>query len=424
MSIKRRDFLQLTSATAATGFVASFGNAAKASPASSTPNNAANRLADVQPITAEERKQRIAKVQQLMQEQQINALILDSGTSLLYFTGISWWPSERTMVAVVPVKGEVEYVCPAFEEGRLRELLTIGNKINTWQEDESPFKHIQRTLNNAGITTGKIALDETARFFIADGLRKDAPGFEYINGNTITMPCRMIKSAAEIALMQRATDITVAAIKVGISKLKEGVSPNTIAAAIAEVHTQMGAVNDFAGVVFGRMTSSPHGSIIPENLKKGDVVLMDCGCRVEDYSSDVTRSIIFGAAPSPKQLEIWQLEKKAQAAGFAAAQLGAPCEAVDAAARKMITDAGLGPGYKLPGVPHRTGHGIGMDGHEYSYMVKGNKQPLLPGMCFSIEPTIVIPNEFGIRLEDCVYMTTEGPKWFSQPSPSIGQPFV
>src|SRR6266542_3170259 len=427
MSIKRRDFLQLAAATTATGFVSSFGNYASAASACSTANaiyqNVNGKFTDVQPVTLEERKQRIAKAQQLMQEHDINALILDSGTSLLYFTGISWWPSERTMVAVIPAKGEVQYVCPAFEEGRLRELITLGNKVNIWQEDESPFKQIRLTINDSGINSGMIAIDETARFFIADGLRKEAPDFEYINGNAVTMPCRMVKSDAEIALMQRAADITVAAIKVGISKLKEGVSPDSISAAIAEAHAQMGAVNDFADVTFGRMTSSPHGSIIPENLKKGDVVLLDCGCKVEGYSSDITRSIIFGSNSSPKQLQIWQLEKKAQATGFAAAKLGVPCEAVDAAARKVITDAGLGPGYKLPGVPHRTGHGIGMDVHEYSYIVKGNKQPLVPGMCFSIEPTIIIPNEFGIRLEDCVYMTDEGPKWFSQPSPSIDQPF-
>ncbi len=428
MSIKRRDFLQLAAATTATGFVSSFGNYASAASACSTANaiyqNVNGKFTDVQPVTLEERKQRIAKAQQLMQEHDINALILDSGTSLLYFTGISWWPSERTMVAVIPAKGEVQYVCPAFEEGRLRELITLGNKVNIWQEDESPFKQIRLTINDSGINSGMIAIDETARFFIADGLRKEAPDFEYINGNAVTMPCRMVKSDAEIALMQRAADITVAAIKVGISKLKEGVSPDSISAAIAEAHAQMGAVNDFADVTFGRMTSSPHGSIIPENLKKGDVVLLDCGCKVEGYSSDITRSIIFGSNSSPKQLQIWQLEKKAQATGFAAAKLGVPCEAVDAAARKVITDAGLGPGYKLPGVPHRTGHGIGMDVHEYSYIVKGNKQPLVPGMCFSIEPTIIIPNEFGIRLEDCVYMKDEGPKWFSQPSPSIDQPFV
>ena len=262
------------------------------------------------------------------------------------------------------------------------------------------------------------------RFFILDGLRKDVPGFNYVSADGVIIPCRMIKSAAELALMQHASDITIEAIKTGISNLKEGMMPGEISAIIAGVHTKHGAENDFADVMFGKITSSPHGSTVAAPLKKGDVVLMDCGCKFGDYSSDITRTIVFGSEPSPKQLEIWQLEKKAQTAGFAAAQLGAACESVDAAARKVVTDAGFGPGYKLPGIPHRTGHGIGMDGHEWSYMVKGNKQPLEQGMCFSIEPTIVIPNEFGVRLEDCVYMTSEGPRWFSQPASSISEPFV
>jgi len=427
MAIKRRNFLQVGLATAATGLLTSLGSNAKGDSFVKGYDNLTavpNILNDAALITVEERKKRVAKAQQLLQKNNIGALILDSGTSLKYFTGIDWWPSERTMVAIIPARGEVSYVCPAFEEGRLSEQVKIGNQILTWQEDENPFKRVGIALNNAGFTAGNVSIDHTLRFFILDGLHKDVPGFNYVSADSVIIPCRMIKSAAELALMQHASDITIEAIKTGISKLKEGVMPGEISAIIADVHTKHGAENDFADVMFGKITSSPHGSIVTAPLKKGDVVLMDCGCKFGDYSSDITRTIVFGADPSPKQLEIWQLEKKAQAAGFSAAQLGATCESVDAAARKVVTDAGFGPGYNLPGIPHRTGHGIGMDGHEWSYMVKGNKQALEPGMCFSIEPTIVIPNEFGVRLEDCVYMTSEGPKWFSQPSPSINQPFV
>jgi Xaa-Pro dipeptidase len=223
--------------------------------------------------------------------------------------------------------------------------------------------------------------------------------------------------------MQKANDITVAAMKIGISKLEEGMSPNDVSTIVSNAHQQFGASPDFALANFAEASAFPHGSIKPQKLKKGDMVLMDCGGSVEGYCSDISRTIVFGAEPTARQNEIWNLEQKAQAAGFAAAQLGHACEDVDAAARKVITDAGFGPGYKLPGLPHRTGHGIGMDGHEWGNMVKGNRQPLKAGMCFSIEPNISIVGEFGVRLEDCVYMTDEGPKWFSQPSVSISQPF-
>ena len=379
---------------------------------------------NIVPISPEERKVRVAKAQRLMTQNRIRALIIEGGTSMEYFTGISWWPSERTMVAIIPAEGEIVYVCPGFEEARFRELITIGNKVYVWQEDESPYEQIVRAFIDADITSGKIGIEEQLRFFIFDGIRRAGSTMEYVSGDPVTIPCRMIKSAAELALMQKATDITVAAIKIGISNLKEGISPSEISAIINKAHRQMGATPDFALILFGISSALPHGSIKPQLLKKGDIVLMDCGCKVEGYCSDITRTIVFGAEPTKRQLDIWNLEQKAQSAGFAAAEIGIACEQVDAAARKVITDAGFGPGYKLPGLPHRTGHGIGMDGHEWGNIVKGNQQKLQAGMCFSIEPTISIPGEFGIRMEDCVYMTEEGPKWFSQPAISINKPFA
>ena len=379
---------------------------------------------DIMPITLAERNERIAKAQRLLLQNKMQALVLESGTALEYFTGISWWPSERTMVAMIPASGEIKYVCPAFEEARFRELITIGKKVYIWQEDESPYGQIAQAFSDSGISTGKIGIEEELRFFIFDGIRKAAPRLEYVSADPVTIPCRMIKSAAELALMQKASDITVAAMKIAISQLKEGVSPSDISAIVDNAHSQMGATPDFALILFGESSALPHGSIKPQLLKKGDIVLMDCGCKVNGYSSDITRTIVFGAEPTKRQLDIWKLEQKAQAAGFAAARLGNKCEMVDAAARKVITDAGFGPGYQLPGLPHRTGHGIGLDGHEWGNMVKGNQQPLEAGMCFSIEPTISIPGEFGVRMEDCVYMTAEGPKWFSQPAVAIDQPFV
>ena len=379
---------------------------------------------DITPISLNERKERIAKAQHLLLKNKMQALVLESGTALEYFTGISWWPSERMMVVVIPAIGEIKYVCPAFEESRFRELITIGKKVYIWQEDESPYRQVSQAFSDSGISTGKIGIEEELRFFIFDGIRKEAPRLEYVSADPVTIPCRMIKSAAELTLMQKASDITVAAMKIAISQLKEGVTPSDISAIVNNVHTQMGATPDFALILFGKSSALPHGSVKPQQLKKGDIVLMDCGCKVNGYSSDITRTIVFGAEPTKRQIDIWKLEQKAQAAGFAAARIGSRCEMVDAAARKVITDAGFGPGYQLPGLPHRTGHGIGLDGHEWGNMVKGNQQLLEAGMCFSIEPTISIPGEFGVRMEDCVYMTAEGPKWFSQPAVAIDQPFL
>ncbi len=426
MSLKRRDFINISAMAAATGLVSGIGscNTNEKQEAKNTPdNNLQSMIADVKPVSMEERKTRVEKAQRLMSEQKIEALILDSGTTLKYFTGINWWPSERTMVAIIPAKGDVRYVCPGFEEDRFRELISIGKEVYAWQEDESPYKLIAGALKDAGIASGNIGMEERLRFFIFDGVRKEAPHLNFVSADPVTVPCRIIKSAAEISLMQKASDITVAAIKEGIKGLTEGMSPGDVAAIIEGAQQTMSNDSGFALVLFGEASAFPHGTTKPQKLKKGDMVLMDCGCSVEGYQSDITRTIVFGAEPTKRQLEIWNLEQRSQLAGFAAAKNGVACEEVDAAARKVITDAGFGPGYKLPGLPHRTGHGIGMDGHEWGNMVKGNKRLLEPGMCFSIEPTIAIPGEFGVRHEDCVYMTTDGPKSFSPLSKSITEPF-
>ena len=422
MGLKRRDFINLSALAAGTGIITGF-RSSTSEENKLLSGDLQSMADDVVPISTEERKDRIKKAQRLMGEQKIGALLLDAGTSMEYFTGIKWGQSERTLAAIIPVSGEVKYVCPGFEESRFRELITIGKDVYVWQEDESPYNQIVKAINDSGIKAGNIGIEERLRFFIFDGVKKVAPQFNYVSGDPVTIPCRMIKSPAEIALMQIASDATVAAIKAGISGMKEGMSQGEVAAIITGVQRQLSKDPGFALVLFGEGSAFPHGTTKPQRLKKGDIVLMDCGCQVEGYESDITRTVVFGAAPTKRQLEIWNLEKRSQDAGFAAAKLGAACEEVDAASRKVITDAGFGPGYKLPGLPHRTGHGIGMDGHEWGNMVKGNKQLLQPGMCFSIEPTISIPGEFGVRLEDCVYMTATGPKWFSPTAVSISQPF-
>lgn len=377
---------------------------------------------EASPITIEERLERISKAQELLQKNKMVALILDAGTSMQYFTGLSWYPSERSMLVIIPAKGEITYICPYFEEDRLLELIKVGKQVRTWHEDENPFQLCIKTIQDFGFQSGQIGIEEQTRFFISNGLQKAGKQFHLVSGDPVSVTCRLIKSPAEIALMQKANDITTLAIQAGIAALTEGCNPRQISQKIAQKHTELGAQHGFASVTFGVATSFPHGSSRKQILQKGDVVMLDCGCQVDGYESDITRTVIFGE-PTQKQIDIWNLEKRAQQAGFEAAVLGAPCENVDLAARNVLVKAGFGPAYKLPGLPHRTGHGIGMDGHEWGNMVKGNKLPLQVGMCFSIEPTIAIPGEFGVRLEDCVYMTSTGPKWFSQPSPSIVQAF-
>src|SRR4030095_15930529 len=377
MPIKRRDFISLSAMATATSVVAGISGCSngQAKEKGSPVDELKSMTDDVVPITVKEREARIEKAQRLLSENKIEALILDSGTSLQYFTGISWWPSERPMVAIIPAKGDVRYVCPGFEEDRLREIIKIGREVYTWQEDESPYKQVATALKDAGIQSGNVGIEERVRFFIMDGVRKEASHLNYMSGDPVTKPCRMIKSTSELALMQKAADITSAAIKIGITKLREGMTQKELSSIIDDAQARMGGLPEFSLALFGESSSFPHGSTKPRTLKKGDIVLMDCGCTVENYSSDITRTIVFGAEPTKRQEEIWKLEQQAQAAGFAAAKLGAACEEVDAAARKAITDAGFGPGYKLPGLPHRTGHGIGMDVHEWGNMVKGNKEP-------------------------------------------------
>lgn len=376
----------------------------------------------VVPISVVEHEARIENARRLMVESGIDALYLEGGSTLLYFTGVQWGRSERMTAAIIPARGELAYVCPTFEEPRLRESLILGDDVRTWREHESPYECVAQILAERGATAGTVGVESEVRFFLFDGIRRVVPGARYVSADGITRACRSIKSPAELALMQRAMDITVAAYKRVIPTLCEGITQGECRANGAAAHRVLGVAGgiDFQ---FGAATALPHGSREPQTLKEGDVVLMDGGCTVEGYHSDISRCLVFGE-PTPKQREIWELEKRAQAAAFAAAQVGVPCEAVDAAARKVVVDAGLGPDYELPGLPHRTGHGIGLDIHEAENMVRGNATPLTPGMCFTDEPMIVIEGEFGIRLEDCIAITDDGPRWFTEPSPSIGRPFV
>ena len=375
------------------------------------------------PITDDERKSRLEQARRLMGDNHLEAIYLEGGSSLYYFTGVRWGLSERPFVAVIPAKGEIAWVCPAFEEARARELVKGDADVRTWQEDESPYRRVAQIFKDRGISAGRVGVEERLRFFIFNGVKSEAPSLEYVSADPVSAGCRMIKSPAEIALMQRANDMTIAAYKAGLATLAEGMTQGDLANNILAAYRKIGARGGVVAVSFGKYTAFPHGSITPQKLKEGDVVQIDDGCNVEGYQSDITRTVVFGK-PTPRQIDIWNLEHRAQAAAFAAAKPGVPCEAVDAAARKVITDAGYGPDYKVPGLPHRTGHGIGLDGHEWTNFVRGNKTPLAPGMCFSDEPMMTIYGEFGVRLEDCLYITADGARFFTKPSPAIDRPFA
>jgi Xaa-Pro dipeptidase len=418
MSVSRRTFVQSSAAAAAaltTGMVEARSQdairALKPFPGKATP------------ISDDERRARIEKARKLMTDQGLGAIVIEPGTTMSYFVNVRWGLSERPFLLVIPARGELAYVSPGFEEARAREITRFSNDVRVWQEDEDWGAVVAGILRDRGVATARIGIEERVRFFIADGLRAASPAAQFVLATPVTAGCRMFKSPAEIALMQRANDITIEAYRAAFSMLREGLTQFEFQANVRAAFDALGAPGGSAGAQFGEFTAFPHGSITPQKLKDGDVVLVDGGCNVEGYQSDITRTTVFGK-PSKRQFDVWNLEKEAQAAAFKAAQVGATCESVDAAARAVITAAGFGPDYKVPGLPHRTGHGIGMDGHEWTNFVRGNKTKLAPGMCFSDEPMIAIYGEFGIRLEDCLYITENGPRFFTQPSPAIDRPFA
>lgn len=380
--------------------------------------------AGVAAIGLAEYQARIDQACTLMRQQDVAALYLNAGSSLLYFTGTRWYASERLVGAVLTANGVLQYIAPVFEIGTLSEYQQIKADVAGWEEDESPYQLLLDTLKTLGVPAdARVALDESTAFFIVDALQQLAPAQRFINGALITAACRRQKSAAEIAIMQRAMDMTLAVHQAAAQILRPGISTLEVEAFINEAHRRVGASGSyFCIVLFGEATAYPHGVKDPQVLQDGDMVLIDTGCRLLDYVSDITRSYVFGE-PTARQSAIWQLEKQAQAAAFAAAKPGVPCGAVDDAARAVLSAAGLGPDYRLPGLPHRTGHGIGLDIHEWPYLVRGNSLPLAEGMCFSNEPMICIPGEFGVRLEDHFYITATGPRWFTEPAVAITDPF-
>jgi Xaa-Pro dipeptidase len=387
-----------------------------------------NMTGDVQPISLNEFQARISKAQQLMKANNIDATYLDAGTNLYYFTGTKWYASERMVGAIIPQQGEIQYITPFFEVNTLEQYMSIQGEINGWQEHENPYQLFIETLKNMGINAGTIALDESTAFFIADGIKQCAEAennhYQFIDAKVVTAGCRSEKSSHEIALLQCAKDMTMEVHKAVARILYQGISTQEVTNFIHQAHIKVGAPagSYFCIVLFGEDSSYPHGVKSPKTLELNDIVLIDTGCQVEGYNSDITRTYVFGEA-NERQRKMWLIEKNAQLSAFEAAKIGVACGDVDIAARDYLASQEMGPDYQTPGCPHRTGHGIGLDIHEWPYLVRSDRTPLTVGMCFSNEPMLVLPNEFGVRLEDHFYMSERGAKWFTEPSYSIDDPF-
>ncbi|MHB2169983.1 M24 family metallopeptidase [Alsobacter sp. R-9] len=394
----------------------------------STPDAELNEMTSMRgeapPIGVEERRQRLARARRLMRERGLPAMWLDVSTSLTYFTGLKLHRSERLHGVILLAEGDPIYVSPAFEVEKLRTMMSIDGPVAAWDEHEDPTELVVSTLAEHGITGGPLALDEATPFATVDRLRRSGPSLDLVSAGPVTTGCRIRKSPAELALMQTAMSITLAAQKAAARILCPGITTTEVQQFLVAAHQRLGAEGPpaFNIVLFGEATAYPHGVPYPQTLKPGDMVLVDVGAPVDGYVSDLTRTYVFGQ-PTDRQRSVWDLEKAAQAAAFAAARPGARCEVLDDAARSVIEAAGFGPGYATPGLPHRTGHGIGLDVHEAPYIVRGDDTPLAEGMTFSVEPMICLYGSFGVRLEDHVYMTAEGPRWFTPPATSIDAPF-
>jgi Xaa-Pro dipeptidase len=428
--ISRRRFLEMggvaAGATVTSKSLAAGVSSEKGGDASLPPSIArlGSRKNEAQPITREERAERQERARQLMVANSLDAVLVMEGTSLRYFTGMRWWGGERLFAFVLPAKGNAFYVCPAFEEGRAREQIAHAPNgdqpdVRVWQEDENPYALVAQGLKDRSISTGKLGIEETVRFVFSHGIAKAASQATMTSATPVTAGCRMIKSAHEIALMRLASQVTLSVYEAVYRALHEGMTQPDVEGLIDKAYERMGFPGE-ASVMVGEYTAFPHGSTTPQVLREGTIVMIDDGCVVEGYQSDITRTFVLGKA-SDKMKQVFDIVHRAQAAALAAARPGVECGAIDAAARKVITDAGYGPDYKY--FAHRLGHGLGMDGHEWPYLVRGNATRLEANITTSNEPGIYIRGEFGIRLEDDMHVTESGAELFTPQSPSLEEPF-
>jgi Xaa-Pro aminopeptidase len=427
--VSRRRFLQLGTAAASSTLIAPSraqqNSAGKIAPLPPSVANLRSMKDQAKPISQEERRERQEKARRLMQASKLDAILLTEGTSLTYFTGMHWWGGERLFTMVLPGKGKAFYVCPGFEEGRAREQLQKAPDgpevdVRIWQEDENPYRHVAQGLKDRGISTGTVGMEETVRFVFSDGVAHAAPQARITSATPVTAGCRMVKSAHEIELMRLAAKVTLTAYEAAYRALEEGMTQHEFSDLVEAAHSQLGFAGG-ADVEVGEYSALPHGSITPQVIRDGTILLIDGGCKVEGYASDISRTFVLGK-PTDKMKHVFDIVHKAQTTARATARPGLECGAVDGAARKVITDAGYGPDYKF--FTHRVGHGMGMDGHEWPYLVRGNPTPLAADMTFSDEPGIYLRGEFGVRLEDDMHITEDGAELFTPQSLSLENPFA
>ena len=424
MPLSKRRFLQLSGSAGLLAAAAPLRGAAapESAPASAPLGELRNRTAGVEPIGVEEHRARVAKAQRLMREHAIDAILLEPGSALVYFTGVRWYRSERFVGAVLPREGDVAFVTPYFEEPSIRERMRFGDDVRTWHEHENPFDLVAGILADRGLREGRIGIEETVRFFVADGVPAAAPRFRTVSADPVTRGCRMFKSPAELALLQLANDITLEAYRYTYPRVERGMTGAEIAAIMTAATEALGGQPKFASVLLNESSAYPHGSSAPQVVVEGGVILMDCGCAVHGYQSDISRTWVHGEADA-RQRRIWNTVKRGQELALATARPGTPAGRVDEVVRAYYEREGFGPDYRTPGLSHRLGHGIGLDGHEPIHFVRGEDTPLAPGMCLSNEPGIYWFGEFGVRLEDCLTITEDGARSFTPFSPSIDLPF-
>lgn len=372
-------------------------------------------------IGVPERKARVARAQRLMQQHGISAVLLEPGSAMSYFSGISWWRSERLTAVIIPAEGAIAVVTPFFEEPSVRESMTFGDDVRTWNEHDSPFELVRDVLHDRGYRTGRIGLEDTVRYFVADGINSRVPDFQHVSAEPVTRGCRMYKSDHELRLMRAANEVTLRAYEQVIPKVRAGMTGSDIKQLMNQAQSELGGARPWSLALVGPASAYPHGTGVQEPVSNGDIVLMDCGCNVHGYQSDISRTFVLGQASS-EQRAMWDQVREGQERAFAATRIGRSAGSVDDAVRSWYETLGYGPGYATPGLSHRTGHGIGMDGHEPVNFVHGESTLLAPGMCFSNEPGLYDFARFGVRLEDCLYLTDQGPQWFTVPPESIDQP--
>ena len=419
MTLTRRGVLGAAALAAAVATTDTLADA-KTLPQRPRPIGLKPMTASAQPISAQERQTRLAKVQGLMQEKKIAALLVESGSTLEYFTGIHWWTSERVTAALIPASGQVIIVTPFFESPSIQEMLQVPGEIRPWQEDESPFELIAKSVNGMG--EGPLAVDPNVRFFVTDAVTKASGGQRMtVPGSELVRACRMVKSPAELALMQLANNLTMTAIRYVHANVQLGMQTADVSKLVGDATVALGGGYDFSLALLNDASAFPHGSKVVQTVRAGSVILVDCGCTVHGYQSDISRTWVFGE-PTARQREVWNMVKRGQEIALETARLGTPVGNIDKAVRAFYESKGWSKNYALPGLSHRTGHGIGMDGHENPYLVRSDTTPLAAGMCFSDEPGLYIPGQFGIRLEDCWHMTEQGPKLFTELAKSIDQP--